>query len=445
MALTALDWLKSFPRDEEELMRGRQPSIAILTVSLLLAVGAAACTGGAATQPSPGPAPDQTSPSAQAGTIASEETGGEGVADTAPKFPVPPVVGRTGDEELAPDLTGITGWINSEPFTLESQRGRVVLVDFWTYTCINCIRTFPYLRAWHEKYAGKGLVILGVHSPEFDFEKLRENVVDAMERHGIEYAVAQDNDFGTFHAFGNRTWPAKYLIDQDGYIRYTHFGEGDYDETEQKVRELLAETGADLTSISPQTEPGPEISPAALGGNPGERWTRELYAGWGRNYAAVFYRDRPYVLHEEFYVETDADILYKDPGKHQNDYLYLNGLWRNREESLVHARETENYEDYIAIKFYATSVNAVMAPENPGKLRVRVRLNGVPLMPALAGADVMFDADGDSYILVDEARMYRVVDMPTFGGHELTLSSNSSEFELFAFTFGGYKGGEPDS
>ena len=148
------------------------------------------------------------------------------------------------DEPRAPELTGITGWINSEPFTLESQRGKVVLVDFWTFNCVNCIRTFPYLKKWHQKYAENGLVIVGVHSPEFEFERSLENVMAATIKHGLEYPVAQDNGFATWRAYTNRYWPAKYLIDKNGYIRYTHFGEGAYSETEQKIVELLTESGS---------------------------------------------------------------------------------------------------------------------------------------------------------------------------------------------------------
>ena len=142
--------------------------------------------------------------------------------------------GRIGNELLAPELTQVFSWINSEPLTLEGLRGDVVLIDFWTYTCINCIRTLPYLKDWHDKYADLGLTIIGVHTPEFEFEKKKENVIDAVAEYGLEYPVVQDNDFGTWRAFENRYWPAKYLIDKDGYIRYSHFGEGAYQETEEE-------------------------------------------------------------------------------------------------------------------------------------------------------------------------------------------------------------------
>lgn len=143
------------------------------------------------------------------------------------------------DVARAPELTGISAWINSAPLTMESLRGKVVLIDFWTYSCINCIRTQPYLNAWHEKYADDGLVIIGVHAPEFAFEKVENNVREASQKAGIKYPIALDNDFATWNAYANRYWPAKYLVDQNGNIVYKHFGEGEYAETEQKIQELL--------------------------------------------------------------------------------------------------------------------------------------------------------------------------------------------------------------
>lgn len=143
------------------------------------------------------------------------------------------------DVAKAPELTGITTWINSSPLSMESLKGKVILIDFWTYSCINCIRTQPYLNAWHEKYEKDWLVIIGVHAPEFAFEKIENNVREASQKAGIKYPIALDNDFKTWNAYANRYWPAKYLIDQNGNIVYKHFWEGEYVETEQKIQELL--------------------------------------------------------------------------------------------------------------------------------------------------------------------------------------------------------------
>ncbi len=425
----------------ERQMIPRRRVLAFASMSLAFAVTALACSNGDSAAGDRGASAATATSTAQPGAGASPATV---AAQSQPRASSAPTgSGRVGDEPLAPELVGLKGWANAEPFTLQSQRGKVVLVDFWTYTCVNCIRTLPYLREWQSKYADRGLVILGVHAPEFEFEKVRENVLDAIEMHGIQYPVAQDNDMETWRAFRNRFWPAKYLIDKDGYIRYTHFGEGSYDETEAKIRELLMETGEDVRDVSPNTRPEPRVAADARSTGREQGRTRELYAGYGRNYNALGGGQAPYVLHEEYYRQRDAEILYEDPGEHQNHYMYLNGLWLNTEESLVHARETNDYEDHIALKFFATSVNAVMAPAGTDSFRLRVELDGQPLMPDQAGPDVMFAEDSESYIIVDEARMYRIVNTTTFQEHELTLSSNSPAFSLFAFTFGSYEGGEP--
>ncbi|MBV7483103.1 thioredoxin family protein [Bordetella sp. BOR01] len=143
----------------------------------------------------------------------------------------------------APEFTGIEKWLNSEPLTLQSLRGKVVLVDFWTYTCINCIRTLPYVTRWHQAYKDQGLVVVGVHTPEFAFERSTSNVLKALDRLGIKYPVAQDNRYATWDAYRNQYWPAAYLIDKQGRIAYRHFGEGNYQETEAEIQRLLAQPG----------------------------------------------------------------------------------------------------------------------------------------------------------------------------------------------------------
>ena len=141
----------------------------------------------------------------------------------------------------APEFTGIDNWLNSPPLSMQQLRGKVVLVDFWTYTCINCIRTLPYVKSWHEKYKDKGLIVVGVHTPEYPFERSTSNVQSAIKRLGIPYPVAQDNRYATWQAYSNQYWPAVYLIDKQGRVVYTHFGEGAYQETEAKIRALLAQ------------------------------------------------------------------------------------------------------------------------------------------------------------------------------------------------------------
>ena len=334
----------------------------------------------------------------------------------------------------APEFQGISNWINSPALTMEELRGQVVLIDFWTYTCVNCIRTLPYLKEWHAKYADMGLTIVGVHTPEFEFEKVTDNVVSSAEEYGLGWAIPQDNDFRTWRAYSNRYWPAKYLIDQHGTVRYRHFGEGRYLVTEEWIRDLLEEAGSDLTDVEIGANERPAKHPRPA--DPAAQQTREIYGGYHRNSSS---RGR-YIAHPEYYDERDRTLSYNDPGDHQNQFMYLQGLWTNGLESLRHARVTENYEDHIALKFAATTVNAVLDPEDADPFDVRVTIDGRPLSTEEAGPDVVV-ADGHSFFTVNEPRMYEVVALPEYGIHELTLSSNSDDFALFAFTFGSYERG----
>ena len=342
---------------------------------------------------------------------------------------------KVAEGPLAPELEGIVGWINSEPLTLEGLRGKVVLIDFWTYTCINCIRTFPFLRDWHAKYADDGLVIIGVHTPEFEFEKKWENVQNAMQEHGLGWAVAQDNDYGTWNAFDNHFWPAKYLIDKDGVIRYTHFGEGSYGETEAKIRELLQEIGNDLKDkvfIYP-ADPLPDQTYITRRGF-GARITPELYAGYERG----CYFGNNYVGHSEHCDSLDQVVEYQAPDFPPRDRIYLQGPWYNGEESLTHARETSDFEDYMVLNYSARSVNVVIRPEGEALFKVLVTLDGLPLDETNKGEDVVIDQDGRSFLHVDAPKLYKVVETPSYGSHVLQLSSNSTDFAIFAFTFGVY-------
>ena len=171
-----------------------------------------------------------------------------------------------------------------------------------------------------------------------------------------------------------------------------------------------------------------------------ESQTRELYAGTIRNYNAAFLRRPPYVAHEQFYAQRDMDMDYTDPPIHRNNYMYLNGLWLNKRESLKHSRKTENYEDYVALLFYGTSANVVLTGfGEPETYTVRVYLDDMPLKKEFAGEDIMWDSKGNSYIEVVDSRLYRLIKSPDYGGFELKLSSNSERFELFAFTFGSFQ------
>ena len=380
------------------------PILTILTAFLIAALLAASCGGD-----EPGDAPTATTDQAPT----AQPTQAQADAQPTEPAPAPTATATSGapaNSQRAPELVGIESWINSEPLTLEGLRGKVVLIDFWTYTCINCLRTLPFLKEWHAKYSDNGLVIIGVHAPEFEFEKVRQNVVDATVVDGIEWAVAQDNDFMTWRAYSNNFWPAKYLIDKDGFIRYSHFGEGAYAETEEQIRGLLDEAGFGVSNVDAGEEPERTIDFRAYTNDAATRITRELYAGVERNYAkALSQQEPPYVAHQEYYSGASRDIAYEDPGNHVNQFM-----------------------------FYGTSVNVVLSLEDAEPYEVRVTYDDRPLQASEAGADIMFDDQGNSFLRVTESRMYRVVDIPEYGGHELKLSSNSADFAVFAYTFGAF-------
>ncbi len=341
---------------------------------------------------------------------------GSGVVERAE---VPRTVSRG---QPAPELTGLAGWVNSEPLTLQSLRGKVVLVDFWTYTCVNCIRTFPYLKAWHERYSADGLVIIGVHTPEFAFERDIDNVRAAVQRHGLKYAIAVDNHQATWDAFQNRYWPRKYLIDREGTIRYDHAGEGRYEATESWIRRLLAETGARVDAQTTAKDPDPGSEAAH------RRATPELYAGLRgllSGHIGNFNRQA-----------IDAPFDYALPSKRVDHVLYLSGVWVQREESVRHGRTTPGFEDEIVLRYWARSVNLVIRPETSEVFDVRALLDGKPLESLHAGDDVTVTAQGESVVRVDGPRLYSLVASPEPGSHELRLSARSDAFAIFAFTFG---------
>ena len=345
------------------------------------------------------------------------------------------------DEATVPEFAGISGWINSEPLRMADLRGKVVLIDFWTYTCINCIRTFQHLKEWHAKYADKGLVVVGVHSPEFFFETVRSNVEQAVSDFGIEYPVAQDNQLNTWKVFGNRSWPGKFLLDKNGVIRFRHFGEGQYAKTERRIRELLAETGVSLADIPVNSKADSPVYPGLQSSSSiEEEVTRELFASSIKNRIAFTNGGQKlaYIGNDEYFLDSSGVTTYIDPGDHRNHYLYLHGLWEKGRESMTHASETTDYEDYIAIKFYSNDVNVVLGRKD-ADYTVRVTLEDRPLTGSQAGDDIRYDAEGNSYLLVDQARMFNIVRLDEFGVHELKISSNSDEFELFTFSFGHYQ------
>ncbi len=417
--------------------RLRKMGLALVTVLLFTVLTIAACGGDASETSGEGETVSTGEQQTSDSTAAADPT-------ATPSGPVPTATSKVYSEvagevgSIAPDLSGISGWINTDEFTLGSLRGEVVLVDFWTYTCVNCLRTLPYLKDWHEKYDDLGLNIVGIHTPEFEFEKDYDNVVAAVEQHGLGWRMAQDNDFRTWRSYNNRYWPAKYLIDQDGVIRYRHFGEGRYDETEEWIRMLLEEIGSDVSDIQVNVDTGPRLDEGAYDEEGRVLQTRELYAGTHRNLGAQI----PYHGNNEYYfTPLNTSAVYSDPGNHTNHFLYLEGVWVNGPESIEHDRQTENLEDYIALKFFGTSVNVVINSEDVDPYDVVITLDDQPVPMDAWGDDLQLNGQDMTVITVDEPRMYRLIRLPAYGSHELKLSSNSEDFNVYAFTFGSYSTG----
>lgn len=315
-----------------------------------------------------------------------------------------------------PELVGISGYLNTEnELTISelNKQGKIVLIDFWTYTCINCIRTLPYLTSWDEKYGNKGLEIIGVHTPEFNFEKKYENVQDAIKKYNIKYPVVQDNDYATWTAFENRYWPRKYLIDTQGNIRYDHIGEGGYEETEEKIKELLNEIGKDVSKIETSQENNQGF---AL------KKTPELYAGYS------FALSRGQNIGNILGMQPEATIYYSLPNAFFNDVIYLEGTWKSNPDDL----ELVGENGLVILGFIGNSVN-IVAENLENSVIMEVFIDGNYISENQAGSDIQFE-DGKSFIKIDKPQLYNVVD-GNYGRYELKLKA-SNGFAFNAFTFG---------
>jgi cytochrome c biogenesis protein CcdA/thiol-disulfide isomerase/thioredoxin len=312
-----------------------------------------------------------------------------------------PVLGK------APDFTDNQRWFNTNEraLTLRGLRGRVVLIDFWTYTCINCIRTLPVLRAWDERYRRRGLTIVGVHTPEFDFEKNAGNVERAVRQNGLRYAVAQDNEFGTWNAWGNQYWPAKYLVDSRGQVRYAHFGEGAYEETEAAIRSLLEESGARRLGAGADAR----AETAARGVS-----TPETYLGWER---ADRFVSRAPAPGRRRYPEFRRSL--------PQDHLALAGTWAVGPQSARAVRDAT-----LRVRFGARRVFLVLSSRRGAPRRVRLYLDGRALSARAAGRDAH-----DGTVTVRRQRLYRLVSLPRVESRELELRMDPG-VSAYAFTFG---------
>ena len=301
----------------------------------------------------------------------------------------------------APEFSGLEHWINSPPLAMKDLRGKVVLVDFWTYSCINCVRTLPHLEDWDRKYRGLGLTIVGIHSPEFEFEKKFENVAAAVKQDGIAYPVAQDNELATWDRFRNSYWPAHYLIDREGRVVYTHFGEGEYDVTENNIRHLLGVGG--------KAVPAPRESLQF-------DQTPETYLGYAR--AEGFGGDER--------ASPNSEKNYRFP-----DFLPLNawalgGKWRIESQKIVAGEKGSA----LRLNFKASKVFLVLGTENGKPLRARILLDGKQ-----PGENSGKDAPG-GFLTIRRNTLYELIDQKSPKNGLIEIQTDSPGLEAYAFTFG---------
>jgi thiol-disulfide isomerase/thioredoxin len=320
------------------------------------------------------------------------------------------------DEGDLASFAGATGWLNSEPLTPEGLRGRVVLVDFWTYTCINWLRTLPYVRAWAEKYADAGLTVVGVHTPEFGFEHDVDNVTAQARNFGVGYPIALDNDYGVWRAFSNHYWPAVYLADVEGRIRYHHFGEGEYAATEMAIQQLLMDAGADgveqdLVMVDPQ---GLEVA---------ADWqtlrSPETYLGYGQSSG----------FDQENVARFDEPAVYDAPARLSINSWGLAGTWTVAE----HAAVLNEPGGRVAFQFQARDLNLVMGPASKGaSVPFRVFLDG-QLAEGAYGTDVNPDGSGTA----GDQRTYQLIRQTgPIASRRFEIEFGDAGVEAYCFTFG---------
>ena len=316
--------------------------------------------------------------------------------------------------KTAPDLVGIAHYLNTTPEKLAiDMKDKVVLYDIWTYSCINCIRTLPHITAWNDKYADDGLLIIGVHSPEFEFEKELANVEMAVDKYGITYPVVMDNDMETWKAFENRYWPRKYIADHEGYIRYDHIGEGSYKETEMVIQGLLIERAASLGIQAASAKP-------LVGLEEFEHTsfrTPELYFGY------KFAQGRNQLGSNEGFSPGNV-VTYKEPENILLHKFYPIGTWKNTAANM----QLESDTGTIKMLYSAKQVNIVTA----NSAEIEILLDGEPLPAEFSGTDII----DTNTLLVSESGLYNIIDADESSSHILEMRIKGQGFQMFTFTFG---------
>jgi thiol-disulfide isomerase/thioredoxin len=333
----------------------------------------------------------------------------------------------------APEFAQISGYINTpnnNPLTLSSLKGKVVLVYIWTYTCINSIRPMPYIHDWNQKYSDNGLVVVGVHSPEFEFEKNIDNVKAAVQKYGIKYPVIQDNDKGTWDAYGNQYWPRFYLIDTQGYIRYDHIGEGSYDQIEKAIQSLLAERAALMGAkeISFNTKPTTVIKPGSLQYvDLRQSTTPEIYIGYDKARAPI---GNP----EGF--KPDQTISYSIPSNtnFKPHIAYLQGNWKNNPDNMQLQSDTGR----IVLTYYAKSVNIIAGGKGGGAVFNDEGAGGAAAASTakIPNKSLGEDLSPDGSFRIDGQRLYNLAIHNNYAVHNIVIDVKGKGFQFYTFTFG---------
>lgn len=320
--------------------------------------------------------------------------------------------------QRAPELHG-EYWFNSEPFSIHSIGGNILLVDFWDYSCQNCLRTLPYTQEWYRRYAEFGFIAVGIHSPQFPFARDPANVSRAVEELGIRYPVVVDNEFLTWNALGVRVWPTKFLIDRHGFVRYRQEGQGFYQDFEHAIQLLLTEAG--FRGEFPLVM-GP-LRDTDVQGAVSYRATPEIFTGYQRGTVGNT---------EGYYPESVVE--YRDPNVYIGGRIYLNGVWL-LERNYVKLEDREGNGGYVVLLYEAREVNAVIKPEGERYFQVFVTQDDAYLTGENKGEDVHIDGEGRSFLLIDEARLFNIVKNKEFGEHKLKLASRSNGFALYSVSF----------